>query len=212
MPDSTDADSSDAPDDADGQPPPKRMRPSGDVREPGRSATLDGWLVRPADPEPEEAVVAPARADRTRRGSTASPPERLERGMLPARDEHSARRIAELAHACDERHPGMFDINSDRIYCTACQTTLPGHPLECNSQSLSTHYTKSTKCAAARARLKSGISRFFGRRPSNLEAETARALLRDRRRDCMGYHFPSIRIKGNGHAAPIDVPISVLWG
>ena len=45
----------------------------------------------------------------------------------------------------------------------------------------------------------------------NPEADTARAHLRDRRRDCMGCHWPTVRIEGNAHEEPFDLPISLLW-
>ena len=106
------------------------------------------------------------------------------------------------------QHPGGFDINVDRVYCTACKTVVSDRPQDCNPTSLHTHYTKSKKCAAARARRRAGMAKHLAPPAHNPEADAARALLHNRRRDCMGYHWPTVRIDGNAYE--IDLPISLL--
>ena len=109
------------------------------------------------------------------------------------------------------QHPGGFDINVDRVYCTACKTVVSDRPQDCNPTSLHTHYTKSKKCAAARARRRAGMAKHLAPPAHNPEADAARALLHNRRRDCMAYHWPTVRIDGNAYEEPIDLPISLLW-
>ena len=164
-------------------------------------------------PEQQPAAPAQARDNGACVDRRTSGLGRCQRGRLLPPDNRATQHIERLRQECESKHPGVFDVDADRVRCNACDVIVTSTPARCNSYNVCQHFETNKVCIAGRKRKRNSIQTFFppGRVDHEAEAKRCRRLLNDPRRVCHGYHHPTVTHQPNDYVEPIELPISLLW-